>query len=238
MEVKQGKKSIEYATKSWNPISGCLASDCAVRRYGFCWAEKMAKRLRGRAGYDKDFPFKPTFHRDKLFLPSKWRGNLRIDSCFMGDIAYSDPDWLLDVFLQVELNSQHRFYFLTKHPDILLQKFEANSFPVLPKNAWLGVTVNLQRDIWRVEWLRYFDASIRYVSFEPLYDDVTRPVFFNPKDCRIEWFIIGAQTNPSYQPIPYWISELLKIADSYGIPVFMKNNLQFEPKRYEFPPGE
>lgn len=51
---KKVKKSIEYTDVSWNPSTGCLAQNCAVRERNACWAERMAKRQAGRNGYDKE----------------------------------------------------------------------------------------------------------------------------------------------------------------------------------------
>ncbi len=43
---------IEWTDYSWNPITGCNKG-CA-----YCYAKKIALRLKGRSGYDKDNPFK------------------------------------------------------------------------------------------------------------------------------------------------------------------------------------
>jgi len=41
---------IEWCHSTWNPITGCQN----------CYAERIAKRLRGRCGYPEDDPFKVT----------------------------------------------------------------------------------------------------------------------------------------------------------------------------------
>lgn len=222
-------KNIEYADVSWNPITGCRILDCVVKKRGKCWAEKMAYRLKGRYGYSKTDPFRPTFHYDRIKKPLYWHRPKRVDTCFMGDISCAKEKWIEMVLTIILMTPQHRYYILTKDPERLAKY----SFP---ENVWVGVTVNRQIDIYRVEILKQkIDAQIKYVSFEPIYDDITKPVFFEP--VGIHWFILGAQTNPEFQPKKEWIENILAIADKYKIPVFMKDNLKYEPKRYEFPNG-
>lgn len=56
-----------YATKRWNPLTGCSAG-C-----DYCWAKPMAVMNKGKFGYPADDPFRPTFHLDRLREPEKWR---------------------------------------------------------------------------------------------------------------------------------------------------------------------
>lgn len=227
--MKKGKKSIEYSDVSWNPISGCRARNCAVRiRLGKCWAEKQSLRMRGRHGYDLREPFKPTFHRDKLEIPLKWKKPRRIAACYMGDIGFAYLNDLGAVLAVVRLTPRHRYYFLSKFPSNLLNVF-------FPQNAWVGTTINCQEDIYRMLHLRLMLCKIRFLHFEPIYDEISFDQTFMGRLSEIDWFVLGSQTNPEFQPKREWVEGLLKIADRYDIPVFMKNNLKYEPKRQEFP---
>ena len=58
-----GKTKIEWTDYVFNPITGCTPISEGCKN---CYAERMAQRLKGRFGYDKDNPFKVTFHSDKL----------------------------------------------------------------------------------------------------------------------------------------------------------------------------
>lgn len=220
------KPGIEYADKSWNPFTGCLMVGCAVGRN--CWAYKMSQRMKGRFGYDKDGPFKPTFHPDKLNNPIDRKKPTRYDTCFMGDIAFAKTAWLNDILYVVLHNPRHRFYFLTKRPDILGEKNMK-----FPKNAWVGVTVNSQDDIWRIANLKEdVDCHVRYISHEPVYG----PILVSYEG--IDWIIIGAQTNPDKQPKIDWVLNIIDSANYRNIPVFTKPNLKGIQERREFPKEE
>lgn len=57
------KTNIEWADKTWNPITGCTPISEGCKN---CYAMRMANRLKGRFGYPSDEPFKVTTHPDKL----------------------------------------------------------------------------------------------------------------------------------------------------------------------------
>ena len=55
--------------KTWNPVTGCTKISPGCQN---CYAERMAKRLRGRCGYDADEPFRVTLHPGRLEDPIHW----------------------------------------------------------------------------------------------------------------------------------------------------------------------
>jgi len=220
------KKSIEYSDISWNPFSGCLALDCAVRNRKACWAEKMANRQKGQNGYDRETPFRPTFHPDKLRQPYHWKKPRRIAACFMGDFAFAQMEVQKAILEVANMTQRHRYYFLTKQPHLIKHL-------IFPENIWLGVTINCQKDLWRIDELSEINAKVKFGSFEPLYDELTLDDLLH----YLDWIIIGAQTNPPKQPKRVWIENILDSAEDLGMPVFMKDNLRFEPKLLEFPLG-
>jgi len=131
-------------------------------------------------------------------------------------------------------NPQHTFQFLTKFPS-KTWKFNtwAEGWPI---NAWLGATVNSSADSPRIDNLYSSPAPIIYISAEPLLGSFALVPASTLSG--LDWIIIGAQTNPNIQPRDEWVDYLVAAANCYGIPVFMKSNLDYEPKRREFPRGE
>lgn len=223
------KKGIEYADKSWNPYSGCRAVNdynlCALGTN--CWAFKRARMLGNNPavkGYTMPDPFKPTFHKDKLDIPLKRKIPTRWDTCFMGDIAYAEKEWLEQILDVVKRCPQHRFYFLTKQPDELAKKDL-----IFPDNAWVGVTINREEDTWRIDQLLEIHCGHTWVSAEPVYDNM------NPCLYGIDWLVIGAQSNPEVQPEKGWIEDILAHADNISIPVFIKPNLTVVDPRMKLP---
>jgi len=61
-----GTTKIEWADAVWNPVTGCTKVSEGCR---YCYAERMATRLAGRAGYPAEHPFSVTLHPDRLDEP-------------------------------------------------------------------------------------------------------------------------------------------------------------------------
>lgn len=215
---------IEWADKTWNPITGCsrISDGCDN-----CYAERMAKRLAGRFGYRKDKPFSITAHVDKFNQPKSWKKPCRIFVCSMGDLFHPGvPDDRIDDVLSVTDEApRHTYIFLTKRPKRMLKYFQERGFPGHSENVWLGVTAENQRmaDI-RIPLLLQIPATVRFVSVEPMLEPVSVRHYlslFGPKpppcreavehcgDCKVygracrygpiqqrplEWILCGAET--------------------------------------------
>lgn len=213
---------IGWCDATWNPYHGCknINSPC----WKFCYARKLTGyRLKGRFGYENGFA--PTFNPERLVEPYQRKLPTRIFVSSMGELF---GDWMLPgngdfgldcitrILKVVDDNPQHTFQFLTKFPQNLrtLVNFQR-------KNMWIGTTVTCSADVWRIDYLRRNATGIKFVSFEPMLDEIR-----NPDLSGMGWVIIGAQTG-SHAVIPAssWVSHLTWWAKERGIPVFQKDNL-------------
>lgn len=187
------KTKIEWATHTWNPVTGCtpISEGCE-----HCYAARMAKRLAGRCGYPKDDPFRPgTFHADKLNDPLKIKKPSLFFVCSMGDLFHEAvKDELIDMAFAVMATAKHHtFILLTKRPQRMLNYCTGGWQPrliphlrmlektpedkgvslhtrnmALP-NVWLGVTAeNQARADERIPILLSIPAAVRFVSVEPM----------------------------------------------------------------------
>jgi protein gp37 len=206
---------IGWCTDTINPITGCL-NGCE-----YCYARKMAFRLRGRFGYPEDDPFKPTFHPDKLQDIYNLRGagkRVFLDSMSDWFSEGVKPDWIKQSLEAVEIKPEHTFLVLTKRPDnIPYQQF--------PANLWLGVSVTCQNDVYRIECMleNVKPDTHTFVSFEPLHGPISCDLF------GIDWVIIGAESgNRKGKIVPKgeWIWDLMTEADYQKIPIFLKDNIK------------
>ena len=82
-----GDSKIQWTDSVWNPVTGCTKVSEGCRN---CYAERMAKRLRGRCGYPEDDPFRVTLHSDRLEEPWRWRKRRRVFVCSMGDLFHKE----------------------------------------------------------------------------------------------------------------------------------------------------
>jgi protein gp37 len=240
---------IEWATETWNPITGCtkISEGCQ-----HCYAERMSKRLAGRFGYPADEPFRVTLHEDRLSAPLRWRKPRRVFVCSMGDLFHEDvPYSTIDRIWRVMDNTpQHTYLILTKRPQRMADYWAGRgarsmAMGVPFSNVWFGVTVeNQKRADERIPILLQTPAAVRFVSAEPLLEGIFLLIrrcpqkdqcnFWRPEyqgcagcgtsqDLGIDWLIAGAETGPGARPMdPQWAEWLLEQCHQAGTPFFYK----------------
>lgn len=204
------RTKIEYLTHTWNPMVGCSGIRCQVK--DVCWARGQAKRQKHRCHLC--YTFTPHWHWERKDQPLKRKKPSMIGVSFMGDFFDKElSDAYRRALLKIMREAHwHTFIILTKQP----QNIGDLS---IPKNVWIGVSVNRKTDLWRIDELRKVDCLVRIGSFEPLLEPL------DPDLKGIDWVIIGAMTRPNKQPDTEWVKHLTEHASSLGIPVFLKNNL-------------
>jgi protein gp37 len=161
------KTKIDWADFTWNPVTGCWGPGGTKEkpnRCSYCYAVGVAKRFY-EYGNERGDAFEPQFHPDRLSQPSQVKKPSKIFVCSMADLFgdWVPSFWINGVLATAMLAQHHTFQFLTKNPKRLR---EFNSWPA---NCWVGMTVTNQADAdERLPWLLQVDASVRFVSHEPL----------------------------------------------------------------------
>jgi len=221
------RTKIEWADFTWNPITGC------TRGCTYCYARRMAYRLRGRYGYPQDDPFAVTFHEDRLHEPSQRMKPAKIFTCSMGEMF--DPKaewmWIQRIFTVMRLTPHHTFQVLTKQIQNVLDR-DWN----IPNNCWLGISVDGKyTDDSMFHYLLNIKAKVKFVSFEPLLGQIPD---LDPNLTDIDWVIIGAQTGPgAVPPEKEWVEDIIREARIEDVPVFLKDNLYWHEQVREWPRG-
>jgi len=236
------KTKIEYLTHTWNPIVGCEGLACVVAKV--CWARKQARRQKNRC--DLCYSFVPHVHFERFDQPLKVKKPSRIGVSFSGEFfSLQIPDWVRSQIMIRILNAkQHTFFILTKQPQNINIRQKVGILPrldlawleeVYPSNLWIGVSVNVKRDLWRIADLKSVHAH-KFISFEPLLEDLGEIISgVSALFEGIEWVIIGAQTKPKKLPSYSWVRRILNEARNHNVPVFMKNNVGWYAEIQEFP---
>lgn len=200
------KTKIEWCKYTWNPITGCepVSDGCA-----HCYAERMVKRLAGRYGYDKNDPFKPTLHEDKLepyyLLKQPWFGQrprVRGSTVFvnsMGDFFHGSVEgvWKNSVIRAINQSPETYFVILTKRP----QNIGIYEQAQIPHNLFIGVSVENERELNRIYELGKNWHGKKMISFEPLLDFIS-PIAVEEalKEVGIDWVVCGKETGPNARP--------------------------------------
>lgn len=206
---------IEWTEATWNPTVGCtkISSGCK-----HCYAEAMAVRLHamGTPGYENGF--KLTMLPDRLNEPLRRKKPTVYFVNSMSDIFHkSIPDTYIDqVFDVIARSPQHTFQVLTKRAERMALYFRNRT---VPRNAWIGVTVEDRKDgVPRIDKLREIDASIRFLSVEPLLEDIGE---VNLTD--IHWVIVGGESGSRARPMkPEWVEPIRQQCEESGTAFFFK----------------
>lgn len=206
--------SIEWTNKTWNPITGCSKiSDGCMN----CYAEVMSRRLKGM-GQDKyKSGFNLTLHENALNEPLKWKTSQNIFVCSMSDIFHENVpfdfvDKIMDI---ISITSHHNYQILTKRAERMSEYFSNRK---IPQNVWIGVTVEASKYKYRINYLRNIDATVRFISFEPLLDNIGDIDFKN-----INWAIVGGESGSNARLMKKeWVVSIKSQANKQNVAFFFK----------------
>jgi protein gp37 len=188
--------AIEWTDATWNPVSGCtkLSRGCDN-----CYAERLAERFRGTAGHPFERGFDLTLRPHKLREPLAWRKPRRVFVNSMSDLFHKEiPLGFVDqVFDTMEQASWHAFQVLTKRSSLMRHYVNRRyAGRAVPSNIWLGVSVEDRRSLGRIRHLVDATAAVRFVSFEPLLEDLGRVEL-----AGVHWAIAGGESGPLARPV-------------------------------------
>jgi protein gp37 len=225
--ITMSNTNIEWTDKVWNPITGCDPISVGCDN---CYARRMAHRLAGRCGYPKDNPFAVTFHPERLVLPLRWKKPCRIFVNSMGDLFHDAVryEWLERVFSVIDRSPKHTFQILTKRPEkmrLAFSRIQGSLFKHAPyPNVWVGVTVESSKHKDRIDILRTIPAAMRFISFEPLLDDVGELDLTG-----IGWLIVGGETGQGAREMRHeWATKIKDQCVDAHVPFFYKGMGTYE----------
>lgn len=206
--------NIEWTEETWNPTTGCTKVSPGCLN---CYAEVMCRRLHamGAPGYRRNFEL--TLHPDRLKQPLRRTRPVTYFVNSMSDLFHAAvPDSFLDaVFEVIERTPQHTYQILTKRAQRLPRYFTARKCPA---NVWLGVSVEDQRRLRRIAPLRAVEARVRFLSVEPLLEDLGHIDLEG-----IHWVIVGGESGHRARPMqPAWAESVMRQCKAAGVAFFFK----------------
>ena len=210
------KTKIQWTEMTWNPITGCTKiSDGCMN----CYAARMAKRLKamGNPRYINEFDV--TIHRDLFNVPLEIKQPKIIFVNSMSDLFHAEvPDEdIISIFRTMNNAEWHNFQILTKRPERLLKMDEAGLLNWTP-NIWMGITVENDKYLNRIDYLRRTHAKIKFLSCEPLLSDLREMDLTD-----IDWVIVGGESGPNSREIKVeWVTEIRDLCKKKEVPFFFK----------------
>jgi len=209
------QSAIEWTESTWNPVTGCTKISAGCLN---CYAERMAKRLQAMGQERYKNGFKLTLHPEFLNEPYNWRKPRIVFVNSMSDLFHEEIplEFIQDVFTVMNGNRQHTFQVLTKRSE-RLRGF--SSLLDWSENIWMGVTIENNNYVHRADDLRLVDASVKFISLEPL----LRPVP-DLELTGIDWLIVGGESGPGARPMrTEWVLDIKRRCEiDYQIPFFFK----------------
>ena len=220
--------SIEWTDATWNPVRGCTKISPGCKN---CYAETFAERFRGVPGHPYERGFDPRLVEEKLEEPLLWKRPRMIFVNSMSDLFHNDvPDaYIVKIAEVMRLADWHTYQVLTKRASRLagLLRTELANHARQP-HIWWGVSVeDRSHGLPRIDELRSVPAAVRFLSIEPLLEDLGQINFR-----EIHWVIVGGESGRGARPIdPTWVASIQKQCERARVPFFFKQWGGFNKKR-------
>lgn len=213
----------ELKTITWNPVTGCdrVSAGCDN-----CYALALAKRLKamGQEKYQADGDpvtsgpgFGVTTHSRTLRQPYHWRSPRVVFVTSMGDLFHPGVplSFIRDVFTVMDETPQHTYQLLTKRPGRACKISDQLNWP---SNLWLGTSVEDERVIKRIDYLRATPARLKFVFCEPLLgplDDLNLD--------GIGWVSVAGESGPNHRAMKAeWVTSIRDQCLEAGVPFYFK----------------
>lgn len=208
------RTTIEWTETTWNPVTGC---DKVSKGCKFCYAEVMAKRLKAMGNVRYPNGFKLTLHKDKIDQPRKWRKGKMVFVNSMSDLFHKDVplDFIKGVFKTMNETPQHTYQVLTKRSERLA---EISSELTWTENIWMGVSIENEKVLDRMDDLKSCGADTKFISAEPLLGPLS-----NMNLSGIDWVIVGGESGFTPRPIKKeWVVDIKDQCEVFGTTFFFK----------------
>lgn len=135
----------------------------------------------------------------------------------MSDLFHRDvsSSFIDEVFFTMNEARWHCFQVLTKRAGRLAQM--AGRFKWTP-NIWMGVSVETDGYVDRIDDLRKVHAAVRFLSLEPLLGPLP-----NLNLTGIDWVIVGGESGPGARPMKEeWVADIRNQCLASNTPFFFK----------------
>jgi protein gp37 len=209
------QSSIEWTQMTWNPTTGCdkISAGCK-----FCYAEVMTKRLQamGQEKYIGGFRQIAT-HESELLRPYGWRSPKTVFVNSMSDLFHDRVPlpFIQQVFNTMNDCARHTFQVLTKRAENVYRYTNQLNWT---ENIWMGVSVEDDRVIDRIDFLRESGARVKFLSLEPLIGPLP-----NLNLTGIDWVIVGGESGRKPRPMnPDWVIDIQRQCEEQNVAFFFK----------------
>jgi protein gp37 len=214
---------IEWTDETWNPVTGCEKVSPGCKH---CYAETFSERFRGTIGAGgKPHPFysgfDPQLRPERLEQPLAWKSPKKVFVNSMSDLfgEFVVDDFIAQVFDVMRSTPQHTYQVLTKRAERMALWTAERRWVASANHIWLGVSVEDRRHgLPRIDQLRATTAAIRFLSVEPLLEDIGKLDL-----SLIDWVIVGGESGHYARPMDAkWVRSVRDQCIEQGVAFFFK----------------
>lgn len=219
---------IEWTDATWNPLRGCTKVSPGCKH---CYAETFAERFRGVPGHPYERGFDLRLVPEKLAEPLRWKTSRMVFVNSMSDLFHEDvpDDYVVAVARVMQHADWHTFQVLTKRAERLRKLLSTKlKFAAGLQHIWWGVSVEDKRfGLPRVQHLRDAPARVRFLSVEPLLEDIGTIDLTS-----IHWVIVGGESGAGARPLDQvWVQSIRDQCEDQDVAFFFKQWGGFQKKK-------
>ncbi len=209
----------ELQERRWHPSTD--------RRRAQVWGRNASRRLTSAANRRKPFSWNRKAHETGI--------RPRVFSFSLADVFEDHPEvteWRREFFHMIEETPFLRWMLLTKRIDLVEQMTKELWGTDWPRNVWIGTSVEGQReaDARLPILLNLQGPAERFVSAEPLLDEVVVAGQINSGRYPLSLLIVGGESGPKARPMhPAWARTLIDQAEAAGVPAYFKQWGEYTP---------
>ncbi|HZZ26715.1 MAG TPA: phage Gp37/Gp68 family protein [Pirellulales bacterium] len=210
---------IEWTDATWNPVRGCTNISPGCKH---CYAATFAERFRGVPGHPYEQGFDLRLVPEKLAEPLKWSKAKMVFVNSMSDLFQQGvPDsYIRQVAVIMQMADWHTYQVLTKRAQKMREMLQTQlGYVAGLDHIWWGVSVEDRKyGLPRIEVLRQSPAAVRFLSIEPLLEDLGTIDLTG-----IHWVIVGGESGHGARPMEKsWVVSIQEQCCAAGIPFFFK----------------
>ncbi len=214
MKKNAPKSTIEWTETTWNPTTGCTKISAGCKN---CYAAILSRRLMAMCQPKYKNNFELTLHPQTLNDPYGWKKPKVIFVNSMSDLFHEDVplEFIQSVFKTMNETPRHTYQVLTKRAKRLAEiSDQLNWTP----NIWMGTSIEDDRVLDRMDYLKQCGAQFKFLSLEPLLGPLP-----NMNLSGIDWVIVGGESGRKPRPIEEeWVVDIRDQCQEQNVKFFFK----------------
>jgi protein gp37/N6-adenosine-specific RNA methylase IME4 len=218
---------IGWTNHSWNAVLGCSHVSEGCR---FCYAERISLKfqLTPKEWTAKNASENVILKPHRMNDPRKLKEPSLIFVNSMSDFFHEQiPDDYLNQMMGVMKETpQHTYQVLTKRPQRMVEYLINKD---LPNHIWWGVSIEEARHLSRMDALREVPCKVRFISFEPLLEDLGELDLSG-----IAWAIVGGESDEQgrFRPMDHaWARKIRDCCVEQGVEFFFKQSSDYRSEK-------